>query len=219
MSSRLPVIGLSARFALGISLAMLLFAVAPGAPQTVPSPTAPTVAEDPAKIDQAWQKASAKYDTQRATILKEVDSGDSAGPFRPDWESLQKYEPPDWYKDAKFGIFLHWGVYSVPAFGNEWYPRNMYNEGAVEFKHHIATYGPQDKFGYKDFIPLFKAERFDPAAWARLFKDAGAKYVVPVVEHHDGLDDVVALVEHDALRALAHRGVGDLGACRHSFSR
>ncbi len=180
------VMGLSARFALGISLATLLFAAMPAATQTVPSPTAPTAAEDPAKIDQAWQKASAKYDTQRAAILKEVDSGDSAGPFRPDWESLQKYEPPDWYKDAKFGIFIHWGVYSVPAFGNEWYPRNMYNEGTDEFKHHIATYGPQAKFGYKDFIPMFKAERFDPAAWAKLFKDAGAKYVVPVVEHHDG---------------------------------
>ena len=154
--------------------------------QAISSPTAPTTAEDPAKIDQAWQKASTKYDAQRAAILKEVESADDAGPFRPDWESLQKYEVPDWYKDAKFGIFIHWGVYAVPAYGNEWYPRNMYNEGTDEFKHHIATYGPQDKFGYKDFIPMFKAEKFDPAAWAKLFKDAGARYVVPVVEHHDG---------------------------------
>ena len=108
------------------------------------------------------------------------------GPFRPDWESLQKYEVPEWYKDAKFGIFIHWGAYSVPAFGNEWYPRNMYRDGSEEYKHHIATYGTQDKFGYKDFIPMFKAEQFDPAAWAELFKKAGAKYVVPVAEHHDG---------------------------------
>ena len=114
------------------------------------------------------------------------DRGDHEGPFRPDWESLQNYQAPEWYKDAKFGIFIHWGVYSVPAFGNEWYPRNMYREGSDEYKHHIATYGPQDKFGYKDFIPMFKAEHFDPAAWARLFKEAGAKYVVPVAEHHDG---------------------------------
>jgi alpha-L-fucosidase len=154
--------------------------------QTATSANAPTTSEDPAKIDQTWQKASAKYDAPRAALLKEVDREDHAGPFRPDWESLQTYEVPEWYKDAKFGIFIHWGVYSVPAFGNEWYPRNMYNDGTDEYKHHIATYGPQDKFGYKDFIPMFKAEHFDPAAWAKLFKEAGAKYVVPVVEHHDG---------------------------------
>jgi alpha-L-fucosidase len=150
------------------------------------SPTAPTAAEDPAIIDQAWQKASSKYDSQRATLLKQVDAVDHQGPFRPDWESLTKYEVPEWYKDAKFGIFIHWGAYSVPAFGNEWYPRNMYRSGSEEYKHHIATYGPQEKFGYKDFLPMFKAEHFDAAAWARLFKDAGAKYVVPVAEHHDG---------------------------------
>ncbi len=150
------------------------------------SPTAPTASAPPAQIDEAWQKASAKYDSQRAAILKEVDRVDYVGPFRPDWESLQKYEVPDWYKDAKFGIFIHWGVYSVPAYGNEWYPRNMYNEGTDEFKHQIASYGPQDKFGYKDFVPMFKAEHFNPSVWAKLFKDAGAKYVVPVVEHHDG---------------------------------
>jgi alpha-L-fucosidase len=118
--------------------------------------------------------------------LKDVDTIDHQGPFRPDWESLQKYEAPAWYRDAKFGIFIHWGVYSVPAFGSEWYPRMMYVEGSSEYKHHIETYGPQDKFGYKDFIPNFKAENFDPAAWAELFKKAGAKYVVPVAEHHDG---------------------------------
>ena len=148
--------------------------------------TAPTALQDPASIDQVWQKASSKYDAQRTALLKLVDSVDGKGPFRPDWESLQKYEVPEWYKDAKFGIFIHWGAYSVPAFGNEWYPRNMYREGSPEYRHHIATYGTQDKFGYKDFIPMFKAERFDPAAWAELFKNAGAKYVVPVAEHHDG---------------------------------
>jgi len=150
------------------------------------SPTAPTVSEDPETIDQTWQKASSKYDSQRAALLKDVDTIDHQGPSRPDWESLQKYEAPEWYRDAKFGIFIHWGVYSVPAFGNEWYPRLMYIEGSSEYKHHIASYGTQDKFGYKDFIPMFKAEHFDPAAWAELFKKAGAKYVVPVAEHHDG---------------------------------
>jgi len=150
------------------------------------SATTPTASRDPLSIDQAWQKASSKYDSARAALLKEVDAMDHQGPFQPDWEALQKYEAPDWYKDAKFGIFIHWGAYSVPAFGNEWYPRNMYREGSDEYKHHIATYETQDKFGYKDFLPMFKAEKFDPAAWAQLFKKAGAKYVVPVAEHHDG---------------------------------
>src|SRR6266568_9544839 len=148
--------------------------------------TAPTASQDPETIDQAWQKASGKYDSQRAALLKDVETIDHQGPFRPDWESLQKYEAPEWYRDAKFGIFIHWGVYSVPAFGNEWYPRLMYIEGSSEYKHHIASYGTQDKFGYKDLIPKFKAENFDPAAWAELFKKAGARYVVPVAEHHDG---------------------------------
>jgi alpha-L-fucosidase len=150
------------------------------------SATAPTATQEPASIDQTWQKASSKYDSERATLRKKVDTVDQQGPFRADWESLQKYEVPEWYKDAKFGIFIHWGAYSVPAFGNEWYPRNMYVQGSPEYKHHVATCGPQDKFGYKDFLPMFKAEHFDPAAWAELFKKSGAKYVVPVAEHHDG---------------------------------
>ena len=164
------------------------FAVLPAAlyAQAAASPTAPTASENPVAIDQAWQKANAKYDAPRTAILRDVDRVGQEGPFRPEWESLQRYEVPEWYQDAKFGVFIHWGVYSVPAFGSEWYPRDMYREGSAEYKHHIATYGPQDKFGYKDFIPRFKAEHFDPAAWARLFKDAGIKYVVPVAEHHDG---------------------------------
>ncbi len=111
-------------------------------------------------------------------------------PFQADWDSLKKYTVPDWFRDAKFGIFIHWGIYSVPAYGGssygEWYPYNMYRKGTKEFDHHIATYGTQDKFGYKDLIPMFKAEHFDADAWAKLFKEAGAKYVVPVAEHHDG---------------------------------
>ena len=148
--------------------------------------SAPTASQDPAAIDDIWQKASAKYDAPRVALLKEVDRLGHAGSFRPDWQSLRAYQAPDWYKDAKFGIFIHWGVYSVPAFGSEWYPRDMLRPGSEEYKHHVATYGPPDKFGYKDFIPVFKAERFDPSAWARLFREAGAKYVIPVAEHHDG---------------------------------
>ncbi len=118
--------------------------------------------------------------------LNQVDAGSKQGPFQPNWESLESYKVPKWYLDAKFGIFIHWGAYSVPAFGSEWYPRQIYQDGSAEFKHHVAAFGPQSKFGYKDFIPLFKAEKFDPDHWAALFKEAGAKFVVPVAEHHDG---------------------------------
>ena len=111
--------------------------------------------------------------------------------YDPNWESLKKYTVPEWFKDAKFGIFVHWGVYAVPAYGDggnfgEWYGNYMYQAGSKEYKHHLATYGPPDKFGYKDFIPMFKAKKFNPDDWAKLFKEAGAKYVVPVAEHHDG---------------------------------
>ncbi len=119
-------------------------------------------------------------------MIQEIDKIAAAGPFTPALDSLEKYEVPDWYRDAKFGIFIHWGVYSVPAFGSEWYPRNMYLKDDPVFAHHVETYGPQNQFGYKDFIPQFTAAKFDPAAWADLFKKAGAKYVVPVAEHHDG---------------------------------
>src|ERR1700730_2549584 len=88
--------------------------------------TKSTSSEDAEVIDKVWQHASSKYDSQRTALLTEVRRQDSDGPYRADWQSLQKYEVPDWYKDAKFGIFIHWGVYSVPAFGSEWYPRNMY---------------------------------------------------------------------------------------------
>ena len=118
--------------------------------------------------------------------LKNIDAVIEGGPYGADWASLSRYRVPEWFRRRKFGIFIHWGVYSVPAFGNEWYPRNMYIQGSPEYEHHLKTYGAHRKFGYKDFIPLFRAERFDPEAWADLFARAGAKYVVPVAEHHDG---------------------------------
>jgi alpha-L-fucosidase len=119
--------------------------------------------------------------------LAEIDKVAKRGPIRPDWASITNgFKTPQWYQDAKFGLFIHWGPYAVPAFGSEWYPREMYVAGTKEFKHHVETYGPQSKFGYKDFIPQFKAERFNATEWAKLFKQAGVKYVVPVAEHHDG---------------------------------
>jgi len=113
-------------------------------------------------------------------------SGQVNARYQPTWESLKNYKPAQWVEDAKFGVFIHWGVYAVPAFGNEWYPRNMYMKGSKEYNHQLATYGALDTFGYKDFIPMFKAEKFNAEAWVDLFKRSGFKYVVPVAEHHDG---------------------------------
>lgn len=106
------------------------------------------------------------------------------GSFSPTWESLRdRYRVPEWFNQARFGIFIHWGLYSIPARINEWYERHMYT---TDVQWHTEHYGPPDKFGYKDFIPLFKAEKYDPHQWADLFANAGARYVVPVAEHHDG---------------------------------
>lgn len=136
------------------------------------------------------------------------------GPFAPSWDSLRAgYHTPAWLKDAKFGIFIHWGLYSVAAHGSEWYPRHMYaTRGVIDW--HRGHFGPQDKFGYKDFIPLFKAEHYDPAAWAALFKQSGARYVVPVAEHHDGFAMYdSALTKWDAKDMGPHRDlIGDLAA-------
>ena len=118
--------------------------------------------------------------------LEYIDEVISTGEFKDDWASLANFEVPVWYKKMKFGIFIHWGVYSVPAFKNEWYPRNMYIQGTEEYIHHKETYGEHKEFGYKDFIPMFRAQKFQPEEWAELFANAGAKYVIPVAEHHDG---------------------------------
>ncbi|WP_407361228.1 alpha-L-fucosidase [Microbacterium sp. LBN7] len=124
--------------------------------------------------------------SDNSAALAAVDAVIEAGPYAADWESLRAYEPPRWYLDAKLGIFIHWGVYSVPAFHNEWYSRNMYREASEDFAHHRETYGEHRDFGYKDFIPHFTMRDFDPDEWAAVFKRAGAQFVVPVAEHHDG---------------------------------
>jgi alpha-L-fucosidase len=151
-------------------------------------------------------------------LLADVDSGSHSGPFRPDWDSLGAYRVPEWFRDAKFGIFLHWGVYSVPAFANEWYSRNMYVPGSPAFKHEVETYGPQSKFGYKDFIPMFRAEHFDANAWLNLFVQAGARYVVPVAEHCDGFPMYdSSLTDWDAAKMGPKRDVvGELEAATRS---
>ncbi len=108
------------------------------------------------------------------------------GPFSADRASLERRDPaPEWFRDAKFGIYFHWGVYSVPAFGNEWYPRSMHLLGSAENRHHRETYGDPLESGYHDLIPGFTAKHFDAAEWAELFARAGARFAGPVAEHHD----------------------------------
>ena len=92
-------------------------------------------------------------------------SQQGTGVYKPDSAVIaQHYKIPDWFRDAKFGVFIHWGVYSVPAFGSEWYPRNMYIKGSEEYEHHIEKYGPHSEFGYKDFIPMLSPLRKVEAA-------------------------------------------------------
>ena len=133
--------------------------------------------------------------------------------YQPDSASIaQNYQIPEWFKDAKLGIFIHWGVYAVPAFQNEWYPRNMYIDSNKVNLHHVATYGPLTEFGYKDFIPMFKAEKFNAEEWVSLFKESGAKYIVPVAEHHDGFSMYNSVVNKwNAVEMGPHRDiVGEL---------
>jgi alpha-L-fucosidase len=112
----------------------------------------------------------------------------ASGPYRPDWPSLATQEKPQWLLDAKFGIYAHWGVYAVAAYKSEWYGKMMYDpldkRGAYEY--HRKTFGPQHAFGYKDLIPRFRAEKFNPDDWADLVRDSGAKYAGIAVVHHDG---------------------------------
>jgi alpha-L-fucosidase len=161
----------------------------PRVSQSQSDPLAPTRdTKSAAEIDREWQQSVAKYDAVRARILAETDRQAADGPYRPDWATIiGRYQQPQWYKDAKFGIFIHWGVYSVPAADSEWFPRNMYHPGGEAYKafHERFASGDESR-GYKDLIPLFKAEKFDPAAWAALFKESGAQYIIPVAEHHDG---------------------------------
>ncbi|WP_411342534.1 alpha-L-fucosidase [Paenibacillus sp. WLX1005] len=122
----------------------------------------------------------------RSSYLEQIQQVITRGDFKESWESLQSFDVPDWYKQAKFGIFIHWGLYSIPAFENEWYSRNMYIPGSKAYEHHIEVYGKHTEFGYKDFIPMFTANQFDAKEWATLFKASGARYIMPVAEHHDG---------------------------------
>lgn len=112
----------------------------------------------------------------------------AAGKFEPNWESLKQYDCPQWFRDAKFGIWAHWSPQCEPEDG-DWYARNMYMQGSKQYDYHVAHYGPQSKFGYKDLCNEFKAENWDPDKLIALYKRAGAKYFVALANHHDNYDN------------------------------
>ena len=107
--------------------------------------------------------------------------------FKPTKESLLRYKCPDWFRDAKFGIWAHWGPQCVPMAGG-WYARSMYMEGSSDYNHHIKNYGHPSEFGFKDIIELWKAEKFDAEELMKLFKGAGAKFFIALANHHDNFD-------------------------------
>ncbi|UOE51047.1 alpha-L-fucosidase [Mucilaginibacter sp. SMC90] len=109
------------------------------------------------------------------------------GPFKPDWESLKQYAVPDWFRDAKFGLWAHWGPQCQPERG-DWYARGMYQEGSDQYSYHIEKYGHPSKFGFKDVINEWKAENWQPGELLDLYKRAGAKYFMALANHHDGFD-------------------------------
>ena len=122
-------------------------------------------------------------------ILAPAGFGVTAGPFQPTWESLAAgHTIPDWYRDAKFGIWAHWGPQCQPAMG-DWYAQRMYQFGGAIYKFHVETYGHPSKFGFKDVINTWKAENWDPAHLLSLYKRAGAKYFVALANHHDNFDN------------------------------
>ena len=147
----------------------------------------------------------------RQLYLAEIDRVNREGKYHPDWDSLAKHPVPAWYREKRLGIFLHWGVFSVPAY-HDWYARNMYIKDSEEYKWHLEHYGDPKDFAFKDFIPDFKMDKFDPQLWAKLFREAGADYIVPVAEHHDGFQNYESELSHwNAMEMGPHRDItGDL---------
>ncbi|MGC8638821.1 MAG: alpha-L-fucosidase [Isosphaeraceae bacterium] len=124
-----------------------------------------------------------------ATALGGGEAEGVAGPYRPAWESLKAHQDPEWFRDAKFGIYTHWGPVTVgcedcPS-GGQWYGHEMYDRESSVFAYHKNRFGDQTRVGYKDIIPLFRAQKFNAEAWADLFARSGARFAGPVAVHHD----------------------------------
>ncbi len=128
------------------------------------------------------------HQTIGSKLFKEtISEAISKGTFRPDWNSLQNYVVPVWYRDAKFGLWAHWGPQCQPEAG-DWYARRMYREGSRQYKFHLEKYGHPSKFGFKDIINEWKAEKWNPEELVSLYKKVGAKYFVAMANHHDNFD-------------------------------
>src|SRR5881394_2273008 len=110
------------------------------------------------------------------------------GPFKPEWNSLTNYQTPEWFRDAKFGIWAHWGPQCQPEHG-DWYARNMYVQGSGQYKSHLAEYGHPSTNGFKDVIHEWKAEHFDPDTLLKFYKENGAKIFMALANHHDNFDN------------------------------
>jgi len=125
----------------------------------------------------------------QATSFLFTEAGDNIlqGKFKPDWESLQQYQTPEWYRNAKFGIWAHWGPQCQPESG-DWYAREMYMEGSAKYKYHLEKYGHPSQFGFKDVINEWKAANWNPEELVALYKNAGAKYFMALANHHDNFD-------------------------------
>ena len=119
--------------------------------------------------------------------------------FEADFESLYQFQCPDWFRDAKFGIWSHWGPQSVPM-SSDWYARNMYIEGSPQYQHHLRTYGHPSQFGYIDICRNWKAERFDPDELMELYYRAGARYFMAQAVHHDNFFNLTARFEFESIK-------------------
>jgi len=117
----------------------------------------------------------------------EIHAAEKTDRFQPNWESLKQYECPDWFRNAKFGIWAHWSAQCVPEQG-DWYARNMYRQGEPQYMYHVGHYGHPSKVGFKDICNLWKAEKWDPEKLINLYKRAGAKYFVALANHHCNFD-------------------------------
>ena len=228
-----------------LGVVTLLFALQPARSQTT-DPGGRSAAEAtviPAPTDQMTAE---RHDAELAKLLESEGKAITAGPYQPTADSLNRHTTPEWYADAKLGIFIHWGLYSVPGYAGRgcWYGHDMYDPEALcaamkkpriksgAFDFHRETYGPADQFGYKDFAPYFTASAFDADAWVSLFKEGGARFVVPVSAFSDGFAmwdskltdwNVVKVGPHrdyDGLLAAATRRQGlKFGVSWHCFYR
>lgn len=136
-----------------------------------------------ALMGPAWLAAQHLPDGFIDSLNEETESGR----FKPDWNSLKQYQVPDWYRNAKFGIWAHWGPQCEPEYG-DWYARGMYEEGSEQYNYHVKKYGHPSRFGFKDVIHQWKADEWDPGYLVSLYKKAGAKYFFAMANHHDNLD-------------------------------